>query len=251
MKRTFVPLLLWAAGTLGPVHAQSLIVSAAASLKDALTAVNATFQAAQPGIKIAVNYGASGALQHQIEHGAPADVFISAAAKPMDALAAQGLLLKGTRADLLTNTLVLIGPPGAKVPKDFPGLTAPEVRRIAVGEPKSVPAGQYAEEIFAHFGITGAVAPKLVFAKDVRAVLTYTETGNVDAGIVYLTDARHSKSATILASAPDDAHQPVTYPAAIIASSKHPEAARAYLRFLCSEEAEAIFKSFGFGIPGC
>lgn len=250
MKRTLVALLLWAAGSLAAAPAQSLTVSAAASLKDALAAVNAAFTAAHPGIRVVVNYGASGALQHQIEHGAPVDVFLSAAARPMDALAARGLLLKGTRADLLSNTLVLIGPPGAKTPKDFPDLTSKGIRRIAIGEPKSVPAGQYAEEIFAHFGIAGAVAPKLVFAKDVRAVLTYTETGNVDAGVVYLTDARHSKRATILAIAPDGSHQPVVYPAAVIASSKHPEAARSYLGFLCSEEAATIFKSFGFDIPG-
>ncbi len=166
----------------------------------------------------------------------------------MDALAAKGLLLEGSVVDLLGNKVVLIGPPGATGPKSFAELADPSVKRIAIGEPGSVPAGQYAQQIFAHDKITDAVKPKLVFAKDVRMVLTYAETGNVDAGIVYLTDAKQSGKVVILAEAPADSHDPVIYPAALIKSARQPAAARVYLDFLKSPEAAGLFAQRGFAV---
>ncbi len=252
MKRHIIKFLLGStvafAAALAPLSAQTIVVSAAASLKEALSEVNAAFIAKNPGSAIALNLGGSGALQQQIEQGAPVDVFISAAKKQMDALAAKGLLLEGSAIDLLGNKVVLVGPPGATKPASFEALTDPSVRQIAIGEPGSVPAGQYAQQIFAWYKIAEAVKPKLVFAKDVRMVLTYAETGNVDAGIVYLTDAKQSGKVAILAEAPAGSHDPVVYPAAIIKAAKQPATARLYLDFLKSPEATALFVKRGFEI---
>jgi len=252
MKRHIIKFLLGStvafAAALAPLSAQTIVVSAAASLKEALSEVNAAFIAKNPGSAIDLNLGGSGALQQQIEQGAPVDVFISAAKKQMDALAAKGLLLEGSAIDLLGNKVVLVGPPGATKPASFEALTDPSVRQIAIGEPGSVPAGQYAQQIFAWYKIAEAVKPKLVFAKDVRMVLTYAETGNVDAGIVYLTDAKQSGKVAILAEAPAGSHDPVVYPAAIIKAAKQPATARLYLDFLKSPEATALFVKRGFEI---
>lgn len=252
MKRHIIKSLLGStlvfAAALAPLSAQTIVVSAAASLKEALSEVNAAFIAKNPGIAIDLNLGGSGALQQQIEQGAPVDVFISAAKKQMDALAAKELLLEGSAIDLLGNKVVLVGPPGATRPASFEALADPSVKQIAIGEPGSVPAGQYAQQIFAHYKITDAVKPRLVFAKDVRMVLTYAETGNVDAGIVYLTDAKQSGKVAILAEAPADSHDPVVYPAAIIKAAKQPAAARLYLDFLKSSDAAQLFLKRGFEI---
>lgn len=230
--------------------AQTIVVSAAASLREALGEANAAFAEANPDIKIEVNLGGSGALQQQIEQGAPVDLFISAATKQIDALSAKNLLLEGTETQLLSNEVVLIGPPGATFPAGFADLLSPKVKHIAIGEPKSVPAGQYAQQIFAFFGIAEAIQPKLVFGKDVRMVLTYAETKNVDAGIVYRTDAKQSGKVTVLATAPPESHDPVIYPAAIIKSSKNSSAARTYLAFLKSAKAMEVFEKFGFSPAG-
>jgi molybdate transport system substrate-binding protein len=228
-----------------------LTVSAAISLKDALDEVKQLYISGNPGVSVAMNYGASGTLQLQIEQGAPVDVFLSAAPKQMDALAAKGLLLDGTRKDLLRNEVVLI------VPKDssskissFQDLARPDVKQIALGEPVTVPAGQYAKQILTSLGIYDAVNAKAVLAKDVRQVLTYVETGNVEAGIVYSTDALSSSKVKVVAIAPATSHDPVIYPAAVIKDSKNPAAARALLDMLSGAQATAIFKKYGFTLAG-
>ncbi len=250
MKRHLIKFLLSLslAAALPSLPAQTLVVSAAASLKEALSEVNTAFLAKNPGTSIDLNLAGSGALQQQIEQGAPVDVFISAAKKQMDALAAKGLLQDGSAVDLLGNKVVLVGPAGATKPASFEALVEPSVKQIAIGEPGSVPAGQYAQQIFAYYKIADAVKPRLVFAKDVRMVLTYVETGNVDAGIVYLTDARQSGKVVILAEAPADSHDPVIYPAAIIKAARQPAAARVYLDFLKSPEAAGLFAKRGFEV---
>jgi molybdate transport system substrate-binding protein len=226
-----------------------LTVSAAISLKDALDEVKQIYVTANPTVSLAMNYGASGTLQLQIEQGAPVDIFLSAAPKQMDALAAKGLLLDGARKDLLRNEVVLI------VPKDssarissFQDLARQDVKTIALGEPVTVPAGQYAKEVLTNMGIYDAVNAKAVLAKDVRQVLTYVETGNVDAGIVYSTDAQSSSKVKVVATAPENSHDPVIYPGAVIKDSKNPAAARAFLDFLSGAQASAIFKKYGFAL---
>jgi molybdate transport system substrate-binding protein len=232
-------------------NAQSatILISAAASLKDALQEIDKGFTAANPSIKVNYNFGSSGALQQQIEQGAPADVFISAATKQMDNLARKNLILKSTRRNLLTNRLVLVVPSNSNLKIDsFRDLTNPEFKRIAVGEPRSVPAGQYSEEVFNKLGILNEVKPKLVFANSVRNVLAAVETGNADAGIVYTTDAKISDKVKAIVTAPENLHSPIVYPMAVVAASKNPAAARAYTSYLTKAPARSIFEKFGFGI---
>ncbi len=236
------------AGTPQPQVAKvNLTVSAAISLKDALDEVKQIYTADNPSVSIAINYGASGTLQLQIEQGAPVDVFLSAAPKQMDALDSKGLLLEGTRKDLLRNEVVLIVPKDSSLGiSSFQDLTRADVKQVALGEPTSVPAGQYAKEVLTSMGIYDAVNSKAVLGKDVRQVLTYVETGNVDAGIVYSTDALSSSKVKVVAQAPPKSHSPVIYPVAVIKSSKNPSAAKQFAAFLSSPKAAAIFHKFGF-----
>ncbi len=216
-------------------------------MKDALDEVERDYAAATPGVTIASNYGASGTLQLQIEQGAPVDIYLSASPKQMDNLQAKGLLLEGTRRNLLRNEIVLI------VPKDstshissFQDLARPDVKPIALGEPATVPAGEYAKEALTYFGIYGAVGPKALLAKDVRQVLTYVETGDVEAGIVYSTDAASSSKVKVVAMAPAASHARAIYPVAVIKTSRDPTAARAFEDFLSGAQARAIFQKDGF-----
>lgn len=230
-----------------PQNKTEIIVSAAISLKDALDEVTRLYAAANPNISVKANYGASGSLELQIEQGAPVDVFLSAAPKQMDQLEAKGLLLEGTRKDLLRNEIVLIVPTGSALQvSSFQDLTRAEVKHVALGEPTAVPAGQYAKEVLTKLGIYTAVNSKAVLAKDVRQVLTYVETGNADAGIAYSTDALSSSKVKVVAWAPDNSHAPVIYPVATIKSSKNPAAARDFTNFLSGTQARSIFQSYGF-----
>lgn len=232
-----------------PQQTASITVSAAISLKDALDEIGRAYEDSHSGAKVTFNYGGSGTLQHQIEQGAPVDLFFSAAEKQMDALESEGLILAGTRRDVATNVLVLIAPADSGLPKDFQDLARPEIKVVALGEPATVPAGLYAQETLDHLGLLGAVKTKAVYAKDVRQVLTYVETGNADAGIVYLTDARISSQVRVVATAPADSHEPIVYPAAILKSTKNLPSARAFLDYVAGPEARAVFVKFGFGAP--
>jgi molybdate transport system substrate-binding protein len=225
----------------------NLTVSAAISLKDALDEVKRIYTSENPNVSVAVNYGASGTLQLQIEQGAPVDVFFSAAPKQMDVLEAKGLLLEGTRKDLLRNEIVLIVPKDSNLGiSSFQDLARSSVKTIALGEPAAVPAGEYAKEVLTKLGIYEAVNSKAVLAKDVRQVLTYVETGNVDAGIVYATDAESSSKVRVVAKAPPNSHAPVVYPVAVIKSSRDSAAARRFVEFLSSSEGAAVFRKYGF-----
>ncbi|MGA3293909.1 MAG: molybdate ABC transporter substrate-binding protein [Candidatus Acidiferrales bacterium] len=226
-----------------------LTVSAAISLKDALDEIVRAYQTQHPDVSLATNYGASGTLQLQIEQGAPVDVFLSAAPKQMDALEMKGLLLDGTRKDLLRNEIVLIVTKDSAVSvRNFQDLLKPDVKKVALGEPVAVPAGKYAQEVLTHLGIYAQVSAKAVLAKDVRQVLTYVETGDVDAGIVYATDALSSTRVKVAAQAPADSHSPVVYPVAVIKDSKSPAAAKAFEDFLSGAQARAIFQKYGFAL---
>lgn len=228
-----------------------LTVSAAISMKDALDEAKQLYAKDHPDVSIAMNYGASGTLQLQIEQGAPVDVFMAASPKQMDALETKGLLLGGTRRDLVRNEVVLIVPEGSKLGlTSFNDLTRADVKQVAMGEPTVVPAGQYAKEILTSLGIYDAVSGKAILGKDVRQVLTYVDTGNVDAGIVYATDAATTSKVTVVATAPPKSHSPVIYPAAVIKDSKSPEAAKAFLDFLAGPQGTAVFQKYGFKTAG-
>lgn len=233
-----------------PTGAQvSLLVAAAASLQDAIEEIDPLFESANPGITVSYNFAASGPLQQQIEQGAPVDLFISAAARQMDALQEKNLIIANTRRDLLTNSLVLVVPRNSTSGlTDFRQLTNSSVKRISMGEPRSVPAGQYAEELFKNLGIWEQLQPKFVFGNSVRNVLGTVESGNADAGVIYATDARISDRVTQVAVAPSDLHAPIVYPMAVIAASRHHQAARTYAQFLMSSPVQAVFRRYGFGI---
>jgi len=232
------------------VYAQSqkseITVSAAASLKDVLAEIASAFNAEQPGAAIHFNLGASGTLQQQIEQGAPVDVFISASPAQMDALAAKGLLLAGTRSDLARNALVLIVPAAGSSVASFQDLSSTAVKVIAIGEPQTVPAGKYAQEVLTRYGLYDSLKPKFVLGKDVRQVLTYVASGNADAGLVYATDARTTPEVKVAAVAPEDSHAPIVYPVAVVKDSKNPDAAKAFVGFLLSAKAQDLFKKYGF-----
>jgi molybdate transport system substrate-binding protein len=229
-----------------PAAGTEITISAAISLKEALDEIAQLYRAKAPDTTIHFNLGGSGTLQQQIEQGAPVDIFISASPDQMDALESKGLLLAGSRKDMVRNSVVLIVPKGKQGIASFQDLAAPEVKFIAVGEPKTVPAGKYAEEILTHFGLYEKLKPKFVLGKDVRQVLTYIATGNADAGIVYATDALTSKYVTVVATAPKDSHSPVVYPLAIIKNSKNIEDAKKIADFLASPQATEVFKKYGF-----
>jgi molybdate transport system substrate-binding protein len=232
-----------------PPQSASVTVSAAISLKDALDAIKQAYASQNAGVSLSMNYGASGTLQLQIEQGAPVDVFISAAPQQMDTLASKGLLLEGTRKDLLRNAIVLIVPTSSTLDvSTFQDLLKADVKKVALGEPVAVPAGKYAKEVLTHLGIYDQVNAKAILAKDVRQVLTYVETADVDAGVVYTTDALSSSKVKIVARAPEDSHDPVIYPVAVIKSTKNPAAAKAFEDFLSGPQARAIFEKYGFTI---
>jgi molybdate transport system substrate-binding protein len=225
---------------------KTLTVSVAASLQDAMRELAPVYERSHPGVKLDFNFGASGALAQQIESGAPVDVFFSAAPKPIDQLVSKGLILTDTRRDLLQNQLVLVVPIGNSGPNSFQQLAGSEVKLIALGEPASVPAGDYGRQVLRSLHIWESVQSKLVLAKDVRQVLTYVETGNAEAGIVYATDARTSRSVRVTATAPAGSHAPVVYPVAVVKTSHDATTARALVQFLAEPDAKAVFSRLGF-----
>lgn len=228
----------------------TLTVSAAASLQAVLEAIDPQFHAAHPEIAIDYNFGSSGSLQQQIEQGAPVDVFFSAAAKQMDALESEGLLVSSSRQNLLANRLVLIAPQESTLEiTDLQQLRTTPIERLAVGEFRSVPAGQYAEQVFATLNLQESLQAKFVFGNNVRSVLAVVESGNADLGVVYATDAALSQKMKVLLKVPEEFHQPIVYPIAILERSPHPEAARTLTEFLQQEAAQATFQDFGFDRP--
>lgn len=228
--------------------ADTIIVSAAMSLKSAFEEVSA-LSASVAGIpQAAFNFGASGDLLAQIRGGAPVDVFAAAAVKDMDALEADGALLPGTRSDFAANEIVLIVPAASKAGlSSFQDIVKPAVARIAIVNPKTGPAGRYAAEVFASAGIVDAVRPKLVLAENVRQVLDYTARGEVDAGVAYATDAlTRPHEVTVAAVAPANSHTTIVYPIAVVKESRHQEAARAFLAAVRSEAGQTILARHGF-----
>ena len=238
--------------TPSPVAAQSntsLLVSAAASLKEALEEIKPLYQQSQPKVNISYNFGSSGALQQQIEQGAPTDIFISAAKKQVDALEQKGLVVAGTRNIIGKNRLVLVVPKNAIGITSFYNLKDTKVKKIAIGEPRSVPAGQYAQQVLEKLKIWTEVKSKLVFANNVRQVLASVESGNADAGLVYITDAKISNQVKIVVTADEKYHSAIIYPLVVIKRSKNVDAAKEFSQFLSGDKSKAVFKKYGFILP--
>jgi molybdate transport system substrate-binding protein len=231
---------------------RELTVSAAISLKNAFEEIGKLFEGKYKGVKVSFNFGASGDLVRQIEGGAPVDVFASAAQKDMDEAEKKGLIVPDSRVNFAGNSIVLIIPADSKIGiKTFQDLGLNQVGKIAAGNPKTVPAGRYAEEVFVHFKLLTAIKNKLIYAEHVRQVLDYVARGEVDAGVVYTTDAIvKTKDIRIAATAPEDSHRPVIYPAAVVSKTGKQGLAKAFVTFLASEESRKVLEGYGFRVPG-
>jgi molybdate transport system substrate-binding protein len=224
-----------------------LTIAAASSLANVTADIVKDYKTIAPNVTLTFTYGASGSLQTQIEQGAPVDIFMSAAEKQMDALDKENLLQPGTRTDLLLNKLVLITPKDSTlVIKSFSDLGTTIVKKIAIGDPASVPAGQYAQQAFTTLGIWDTVKAKSNLGTDVRQVLTWVESGNVDCGVVYATDAASSDKVTVICEAPAGSIDKIVYPVAALKSSKNAEAAQSFITYLKSSSAAALFQKYGF-----
>lgn len=222
-----------------------LTISAAASLQDSLEELQKAYENEHDNIKITFNFGGSGALQQQILEGAPVDLFFSAAEDKFDELVQKGLIDKKQGTDLLANELVLVVPKkNEKHIQSFGDLS--KVDKIAVGTPETVPAGKYGIETLKNMNLWENVESKVVYTKDVRQVLTYTETENVDAGLIYKTDALVSEKVDVVATAKEDTHTPIIYPVGVIKDSKHTKEAEDFYHYLQSEQAMKVFKKYGF-----
>lgn len=235
---TFICILLLAAPTL----AGDINLSVAASLKEVINELSDSFAKKHPGVKFLKNYGASGQLAKQIVSGAPSDIFISANLEWMDYLKNKSLVYTSSIGSFTFNTLVFAGASGkASSMQDLLKL-----ERIAIGSPKSVPAGEYATEAFKKAGLDKQLEKKLVMARDVRECLMYAERGEVDGAFVYKTDALQAKQAKILFTVPQELYPRVTYPMALTAAGTKNKDAAAFFAYLHGDEAKSVLTKYGF-----
>ncbi|MEK6265324.1 MAG: molybdate ABC transporter substrate-binding protein [Clostridium sp.] len=226
----------------------TLTISAAASLTEVMAEIKTLYKIEKPNVTLNYNIAGSGILQKQIEQGADVDLFFSAGTKQMVALKEKGLLIDDTNVNLVGNSVVLIVKSDSTLGiSDFKDAADDKISKIALGQPKTVPVGQYSEEVFISLNILDKIKSKAVYAKDVKEVLTWVETGNVDAGVVYGTDAKTSSRVKVASIAGDDLYKtPVVYPAAVIKVSKNVEDTKTFLKFLSSDKAKDIFIKYGF-----
>ena len=231
---------------------EEITVSAAISLKNAFDELGKLYEAKHKGTRVIFNYGASGALIAQIEGGAPVDVFASAAQKDMDEADKKGFIVPGSRVNFAANGIVLILPSGSRISvKSFEDLKSAGIGKIAVGNFRTVPAGRYAEEVFAYYKMSDAINGKLIFAENVRQVLDYVSRGEVDAGVVYSTDARvMAKGVRVASTAPEASHKPVVYPIAVVRATKKRNMAEDFITLVTSPDGRRILKKYGFNEAG-
>ncbi len=232
-----------------PAMASNVTVSAAVSLKDALTEIAAGYEKAS-GDKLVFNFGGSNVLARQIEEGAPVDLFFSADESQMDGVAQKGLLAEGTRKDVLSNALVIVLPADSTLAvKSAQDLAGDAVKKIALADPKAVPAGVYAREYLEKLGLWKAIEPKVVAVENVRAALAAVESGNVEAGMVYQTDAGISKKVKVVFTVPASEGPAIHYPAALLKGAAQADAAKKFLDYLGGADARKIFEKYGFIVP--
>ncbi|AKB62325.1 molybdate ABC transporter substrate-binding protein [Methanosarcina mazei] len=228
-------------------ESETIMVSAAASLTEAFSDMESQFEAENPGVDVNFNFAASGNLRTQIENGAPVDVFASADQKNMNTLAGENLIENSTRKDFAQNSLVLIVPASSTLNiTGIEDLTTPEVGRIAIGNPDSVPVGNYTRTALTEAGTWDQLENKFVLAEDVKAVLTYVERGEVDAGFVYMTDAKTAAPGTIEIVTNVTVSTPISYPIALISASDNKEEAQEFVDFVTGEEGQEILEEYGF-----
>ena len=235
--------------TSGAASAADLTVSAAASLTNAFKDIGAAFEKAHPDTKVQFNYAASGALLQQIAKGAPVDVFASADQETMDQAEQQQLVKPGTRVNFVSNSLVVVVPFDASAaPKTLNDLTAPAIRKVAIGVPASVPVGRYTKAVLEKANLWTPIEAKMIGAQSVRQALDYVARGEVEAGFVYGTDAAIMPDKVKVAFVvPTD--KPVLYPIAPIAASQNAAAAQKFVAFVASPAGQTILAQYGFGKP--
>jgi len=232
-------------------RAQEITLSVAISMKEAVETLGRQFTQARPGVMLRYNFGSSGELQKQIEAGAPVDLFVSAAQRQMDELEQKGLIDPASRRVFARNVLTVIKPAGSVLDISKPAdLLDPKVRRIVIGNPRTVPVGQYAEESLKALALWDRVQPKLVFAENVRQALDYVARGEVEAGFVYSTDIPVRAGQVTEAFRPaEDTYRPVTYPVAVVKDSRQPALARAFIDLLMTREGQSALSRLGFQPP--
>ncbi len=225
-----------------------LTVSAAISLKNAFGEAGRLYEANHEGTRVLFNFGSSGNLARQIVAGAPVDVFASASQQDMDTTGKGGFIVPGSRKDFAGNSIVLIVPANSPLPvASFGDLMSGKVQRIAVGNFKTVPAGRYAEEVLNYFQLLPLIKEKLIFGENVRQVLDYVSRGEVDAGIVYSTDARiRAKEVRVVTGAPKAGHRAIVYPIAVVMGTKNETLARDFISFILSPEGKKVLARYGF-----
>ncbi len=230
-------------------RADDVLVSAAASLTNALNDIGKAYTSAHPGTTVRFNFAASGVLQKQIEQGAPVDVFASASSKEIDALQKASKIDPITRFDFAGNRLVLIAPINSHL-AGWGALNTPVVHHVAISEPATVPSGRYAQQTLTHLGLWTPLQPKLVRGGNVRQTLSYVADGNADAGIVFASDALIEKRVRVVATAtPGADHDAIVYPVAVVQGAPNPAGARAFAAFLKTEKARGILARYGFTVP--
>lgn len=229
--------------------AAELTVSAAASLTNAFRELAPLYEAKHPDTKVQLNFAGSGALLQQIAKGAPVDVFASADQITMNQAQEQGLIKADQRSDFVSNSLVVIVPvQSSATPASLKDMTKPAYERIAIGLPASVPVGRYTKAVLEKAGLWAAIEPKMIGAQNVRQALDYVARGEVDAGFVYATDAAIMPDKVKVAfTAPTEA--PILYPIAPVASGANPDAAKRFVDFVHTDEAQAVLAKYGFGKP--
>jgi len=246
LKKLLPGLALLLTMSLTTTKADEIEVFAASSLTDALKEIAANYEKAS-GDKIVFNFASSGTLAIQIKAGAPADLFFSADEAKMDDLEKASLIVKETRRDVLQNSLVIIAPSASALTlTSATQLADPKILKIALGQPQSVPAGIYAREYLQKIGIWDQIAARVIPSENVRAALAAVETDNVDAGIVYKTDALHSQKVKVIYEIPPQDGPKIVYPAAVIGDSKHTAAAKEFLDYLGKPDSLTIFAKYGF-----
>jgi len=226
-------------------NAAEVNVYAAASLTDVMKEIAASYEKESTN-KIVFNFGASSLLARQIIERAPADILFSADEAKMDDLQKTGLIVPETRRDLLSNSLVIVVPNDSKLAIASPDELLTKVQRIAIADPRAVPAGIYTKEYLSGLGLWDKLQSKMVPTENVRAALAAVESGNVDAGFVYKTDANISKKVKIALSVPVEKGPAIRYPVAIVKEAKNKSAAEAFLRYLESDSARKLFEQYGF-----
>ena len=225
---------------------EELIVSAAASLTNVMTAAKEVFQSSNPDVRLTFNFASSGSLYQQIKHGAPVDMYVSANQYFMDRAEDDGLILKNTRTDFTANKLVLIVPfnSGHSLTK-LTALKKANIQRIAVGQPQTTPVGRYAKKALLHHDLWDTLEDKLIFGNSVRQILDYTVRGEVDAGFVYASDVLAVKGKVRVMMTVGNVG-PIVYPIAVTASSPHPDTAIRFIRFLTDTTGQRILHQYGF-----